>query len=64
MASFYPGRLARSSFEKSRAEEKFKNIRKADENFVLNKEKAKRVDQEKMARLKALRLAKEASESA
>ena len=61
MASFYPGRLARSSFEKSRAEEKFKKTRKADENFVLNKEKAKQVDQEKMARLKALRLAKEST---
>ena len=56
--------MARSSFERSRAEEKFKKTRKADENFVLNKEKAKRVDQEKMARLKALRLAKQASESA
>ena len=55
--------MARSSFERSRVEEKFKKTRKADESFVLNKEKAKRVDQEKMARLKALRLAKEASES-
>ena len=53
--------MAKSSFERSRAEEMFKKTRKADENFVLNKEKAKQVDQEKMARLKALRLAKEST---
>ena len=43
---------SRSSFEKSRAQEKFKRTLNADENFVLNKEKAKRVDQEKWLALK------------
>ena len=54
----------RTSFEKSRAEEKFTQTLKADKKFVLEKEKVKKVNQEKMAKLKALRLAKEASESA
>ena len=35
-----------------------------DKKFVLEKEKAAQVKLEKMAKLKALRLAKEASESA
>ena len=56
--------MARTSFEKSRAEEKFTQALKADKKFVLNKEKAAQVKLEKMAKLKALRLAKEASESA
>ena len=54
----------KTSFEKSRAEEKFTQTLKADKKFVLEKEKVKKVNQEKMAKLKALRLAKEASESA
>ena len=56
--------MARTSFEKSRAEEKFTQALKADKKFVLNKEKAAQVKLDKMAKLKALRLAKEASESA
>ena len=68
MASVYRGKVAKTSFEKSRArsmaEEKFTQALKADKKFVLNKEKVKKVNQEKMAKLKALRLAKEASESA
>ena len=54
----------KTSFERSRAEEKFTQTLKADKKFVLEKEKVKKVNQEKMAKLKALRLAKEASESA
>jgi len=54
----------KTSFERSRAEEKFTQTLKADKKFVLEKEKMKKVNQEKMAKLKALRLAKEASESA
>ena len=57
-------RHSKTSFEKSRAEEKFTQALKADKKFVLNKEKAAQVKLEKMAKLKALRLAKEASESA
>ena len=68
MASVYQGKVAKTSFEKSRAksmaEEKFTQALKADKKFVLNKEKAAQVKLEKMAKLKALRLAKEASESA
>ena len=60
--------MEKSSFEKSRvkskAEEKFTQALKADKKFVLDKEKVKKVNQEKMAKLKALRLAKEASEPA
>ena len=56
--------MARSSFAKSRAEEIFTQALKADKKFVLEKEKAAQVKLEKMAKLKALRLAKEASESA
>ena len=52
------------TFERSKAEEKFTQTLKADKKFVLEKEKVKKVNQEKMAKLKALRLAKEASESA
>ena len=52
------------TFERSRAEEKFTQTLKADKKVVLEKEKVKKVNQEKMAKLKALRLAKEASESA
>jgi len=68
MASVYRGKVAKTSFEKSsaklRAEEKFTQALKADKKFVLNKEKATQVKLEKMAKLKALRLAKEASELA
>ena len=46
------------------AEEKFTQALKADKKGVSNKEKAAQVKLEKMAKLKALRLAKEASESA
>jgi hypothetical protein len=42
----------------------FTQTLKADKKFVLNKEKAAQVKLDKMAKLKALRLAKEASESA
>ena len=52
------------TFERSKAEEKFTQALKADKKFVLEKEKVKKVNQEKMAKLKALRLAKEASGSA
>ena len=52
-----------TSFLKSRAEEKFTPTLKADKKFVLNKEKVAKENQEKMARLKTLRLAKEASEA-
>ena len=54
----------KTSFERSRAEEKFTQTLKADKKFVLEKEKAAQVKLEKMAKLKALRLAKGASESA
>ena len=57
-------RHSKTSFEKSRAEEKFTQALKADKKVVLEKEKAAQVKLEKMAKLKALRLAKEASESA
>ena len=64
----YQGKVAQSPFEKSRAkskaEEKFTQALKADKKVVLEKEKVKKMNQEKMAKLKALRLAKEASESA
>ena len=52
------------TFERSRAEEKFTQALKADKKVVSEKEKAKKVNLEKMAELKALRLAKEASKSA
>ena len=54
----------KTTFERSRAEKKFTQALKADKKFVLEKEKAAQVKLEKMAKLKALRLAKEASESA
>ena len=54
----------KTSFERSRAEEKFTQTLKADKKVVLEKEKAAQVKLEKMAKLKALRLAKEASEPA
>ena len=50
-----------SNYKKSRAEEQFQKIQKQDKKFLAAKEKAKQVEQEKIARLKALRLAKEAS---
>ena len=53
--------MARSSFQRSRIEEKFTQALKADKKFVSNKEKAAQVKLEKMAKLKALRLAKKAS---
>ena len=43
------------------AEAKFTQALKADKKFVLNKEKSAQVKLDKMAKLKALRLAKEAS---
>ena len=46
------------------AEEKFTQALKADKKFVLNKEKSAQVKLDKMAKLKALRLAKDARESA
>ncbi len=68
MASVYRGKVAKTSFEKSRdksmAEKKFTQALKADKKFVSEKESAAQVKLEKMAKLKALRLAKEESESA
>ena len=54
----------KTTFERSKAEEKFTQALKADKKFVLNKEKAAQVKLEKIAKLKALRLAKVASKSA
>ena len=54
----------KTTFERSKAEKKFTQALKGDKKFVLEKEKAAQVKLEKMAKLKALRLAKEASESA
>ena len=54
----------KTTFERSRAEEKFTQTLKADKKVVSEKEKVKKVNLEKMAKLKALRLAKEASKSA
>ena len=54
----------KTTFERSRAEKKFTQALKADKKVVSEKEKVKKVNQEKMAKLKALRLAKEACESA
>ena len=68
MFPVYRGTVSKSSFEKSRvkslAEEKYTQALKADKKFVSNKKKATQVKLDKMAKLKALRLAKEASESA
>ena len=68
MFPVYQGKVAQSPFERTRvkslAEEKFTQALKADKKFVSNKEKAAQVKLDKMAKLKALRLAKEASESA
>ena len=50
-----------ANLRKIEAEEQFKKTQKQDKKFLVSKEKAKQVDQEKMARLKALRLAKEAT---
>ena len=57
-------RHPKTSFEKSKAEEKFTQALKADKKFVANKEKATQVKLDKMSKLKALRLAKEASDCA
>ena len=54
----------KTTFERSRAEEKFTQALKSDKKVVSEKEKAAQVKLEKMAKLKALRLANEASESA
>ena len=51
------------NYIKSRAEEQFQKTQKLDKKILLDKENAAKVVQEKMARLKALRLAKEASEA-
>ena len=68
MFPVYQGKVAHSPFERTRvkslAEEKFTQALKADKKFVSNKKKATQVKLDKMAKLKALRLAKEASESA
>ena len=68
MFPVYQGKVAQSPFERTRikslAEEKFTQALKADKKFVSNKKKATQVKLDKMAKLKALRLAKEASESA
>ena len=48
---------------KSRAEELFLQTEKEDKRILIEKEKAKRRVTEKTARLKALRLAKEAVEN-
>jgi hypothetical protein len=68
MFPVYQGKVAQSPFERTRvkslAEEKFTQALKADKKFVSNKEKAAQVKLDKMAKLKALRLAKEESESA
>ena len=49
------------NYRKSRAEEQFQKIQKQDKNVLLEKEKEKQAEREKIARLKALRLAKEAT---
>ena len=49
------------NYMKSRAEEQFQQTQKQDKKFLKEKEKAKQVEREKIARLKALRLAKEAA---
>jgi hypothetical protein len=54
----------KTTFERSRAEKKFTQALKADKKVVSEKEKAAQVKLEKMAKLKALRLANEASKSA
>ena len=68
MFPVYQGKVAQSPFERTRikslAEEKFTQALKADKKFVSNKKKATQVKLDKMAKLKALRLAKEASGSA
>ena len=68
MFPVYQGKVAKSPFEKTRtkslAEEKFTQALKADKKIVANKKKAAQVKLEKMAKLKALRLAKEASDCA
>ncbi|MAF46720.1 MAG: hypothetical protein QGH73_00530 [Rhodospirillales bacterium] len=47
---------------KSKAEEQFAAIQKKDKEALMEKEKAQQARTDKMARLKALRLAKEASD--
>ena len=51
------------NYVKSRAEEQFQKTQKLDKKILSDKENAAKAIQEKMARLKALRLAKEASEA-
>ena len=53
--------MAKPDFQRSRAEEKFKQTSKADKKFVSDKKNAAKVEREKIAKLKALRLAKEAA---
>lgn len=55
--------MARSSFAISAAEEKFKQTLKADKKVVSDKKDAANKIQEKMAKLKAQRLAKKGSPS-
>ena len=68
MFPVYQSKVAKSPFKKTRAkslaEERFTQTLKADKKFVANKEKATQVKLDKMSKLKALRLAKEASECA
>ena len=49
------------NYIKSRAEEQFQKTQKLDKKILLEKEKVKQAEREKVARLKALRLAKEAT---
>ena len=50
-----------ANLRKIKAEEQFKKTQKQDKMFLGAKEKVKQAEREKMARLKALRLAKEAT---
>ena len=50
-----------ANLRKIEAEEQFKKTQKQDKKFLGAKEKAKQVEREKIARQKALRLAKEAT---
>ena len=50
------------NLERQRAEEQFTAIQKKDKQFLKEKEKARQVRAEHVARLRALRLAKEAAD--
>ena len=51
------------NYRRITAEKRFKQTQKLDKKILSDKENAAKAIQEKMARLKALRLAKEASEA-